>query len=116
MTEPNQQFGEFLYYVNFFPKGEPEFLSSDGALSLNTYMSSLSGNVDMTLANGIKGSINKLILTQGGANATITCSLDQTVDAYVSFSLGANNKAHLVWDQKESFWAIIDGKGLTKNT
>lgn len=115
MTEPNEQGGEFLYYLNYFPKGEPEFLSSNGAISLNSYMSSLSGNVSMTLADGVRASMNKLILTQGGANATITCSLDQTVDDWVSISLGANNKVHFVWNKREGWWAIVDGKGLTKN-
>lgn len=100
----------------FFPLAEPESLSADGAISLLSYMTELSGNVTMTLADGLVDCCLKSIQTQGGANATITCSMDQSGGAYVGFSLGANNKALLIWDDPGEFWGILDSKGLTKNT
>ncbi len=104
--------GTTKFWKVFHPDGEPEFLSGDGACSVTTFMTDLSGNRAMTLAAGQEGQM-KLIQTAGGANATVTCALDQSSMAYVSFDLGANNKSKMIWTG--SFWTIIESKGLTKN-
>ena len=108
-----EQLVERFYVKTFTPIAEPEELSSNGALSLIRYSSILAGNLDMTLADGTVDGCLKLITTQGGANVTITCSL---VGAFVGFSLGANNKALLLWSSFLSAWLIIDSQGLTKDT
>lgn len=90
------------------PLEEPELITTSTTLSLDSYMSDISGNVTLTLPDAVVRGHNKLVLTQGGANVTVNC----TMTGFSGFDLGANNKAHLVWD---SSWKIIDAKGLTKN-
>ncbi len=106
--------GSVKFYKGFYPGNEPESLSSNGAINLSSYLTELSGNLTMTLANGVPNQF-KFLNSQGGSNSTITCSLDQSGGAYVGFSLGSNNKALLIWDQDAGYWAILDTKGLTKN-
>ena len=96
--------------IPIFPIEEPETITSDTALSLDSYMSEISGNRTVSLADGSARGLQKLVLVQGGSSATVDCSLE---GAFTGFDLGANNKARLVWDT--SFWRIIDSRGLTKN-
>ena len=108
--------GVHKYYTGFYPGQEPETLSANGAINTTSFLTEISGNVNMTLADGEPNQL-KFLNTQGGATATITCSLDQSVDAYVSFDLGANNKALLIFDSNGGFWSILESKPvpLTKN-
>lgn len=91
-----------------FGVDDPESISTNTTLSLDSYMSELSGNITVTLPDGIMRGYQKLILTQGGANAIVNCALD----GFSGFSLGANNKALLCW--LDTFYAILDWKGLIK--
>jgi hypothetical protein len=101
------------FMIPVFPLDPQEQLSANGPISLASYSTDLSGNVTMTLADGLIPFHAKLIQTQGGASATITCSLESPS---VGFSLGANNKALLIWRLSDSFWRIVDEKGLTLDT
>ncbi len=94
--------------------GEPEELSSSGALSLERYTSILSGNIDMTLADNAESGVLKLISTQSGASVEITCSISQVGGPWTGFTLGANAKSLLGWSDRLGLWMILDMKGLTK--
>lgn len=100
---------EDVNIIGRYPLDEPELISTNTELSITSYMSEISGNRVVSLPDATVRGVHKLILTQGGANVTVTCSLE---GSFSGFDLGSNNKAHLVWGGV--FWLIIDSKGLVK--
>lgn len=116
MSEPDNTFPR-LMIVGRYSLLEPETLNSDGACSIlrtNTRLDA--GNLNMTLADTvIDGFLKKISTSAGNNNCTTTLSLDQSGGAYVSFTIQANSKGELIWDNRKKFWRIIDEKNLTKN-
>lgn len=111
LTDPNKDYHPLLY-----PTGEVETLSSDGVSSLYCYASKIdTTNLVLTLADGNMEYQAKIIQTLGGSSCTVTCTLSSP---NVSFTLGANNKAQIMWhtDGGVSAWKVIDSKGITFNT
>ena len=104
------------YYIPIYPKGEEENLILDGAISLNSHSTRLDvpSSGSMTMADGAIQGIHKRIFSDNASDATITCSLDQSVSAYVSFTLAKNGKFVGIWD-KSGFWRITEEKLLTRN-
>ena len=93
------------------PDGPQEDISVNSALSLSSLASSCTGNIACTLADAKEGGHTKEIITQGGANLTVTCTLESPS---TGFSLSANNRVQLVWDNRPSndYWKPITHKGL----
>ena len=103
------------YHTLMYPPGQVETLSADGAASPYSYASKIdTTNLALTLVDGKVEFHAKLIQTQGGSSCTVACTL---TSPSVSFTLGANNKAQLMWhtDGGISVWKIVDSKGLTLN-
>lgn len=103
------------FFTPRWPTGEAEDLSANGSINLTSSFTNISGNVSMTLADGLYDQQIKFLNTQGGAIVVVTLTLDQSGGDWVSFSLGANNKARLLWDKHNDYWVIMESKGLTKN-
>lgn len=105
------------YYLVRYPKGEQELIQSDGPISLDRHATRLdtNGSGSFTMAGGELRFILKKVFNDNASVATITCNLDQSVAAYVSFSLAKSGKAELIWDFGGEFWTIIEEKNLTRN-
>lgn len=97
-----------------FAAGFPETISSNTALSLDSYVSRIQGNNrEVTLADSNINHLTKLINTNGGSSCTITCSLEAP---NVSIDLPASSKVRLLWLEEEQFYSVIDEKGSSFNT
>lgn len=105
------------YYVPIYPKLEEENLILDGTISLLSHSTRLDvpSSGSMTMADGAIQGIYKRIFSDNASPATIICSLDQSVSAYVSFTLAKNGKFVGIWD-RSGFWRITEEKLLTRNT
>lgn len=112
MTEPPASDETIVLFCRMIPTGDQEDISSNSALSLSSLSSSCTGNIVCTLANAKEGGHTKEIITQGGANLTVNCTLESPS---TGFSLSANNRVQMVWDNRpgNDFWRPITNKGLT---
>lgn len=102
-----------FHYLKY-PIGEQEELTLDGVVSLTSYTSSITAAaLVLTLADGLTPFQTKRIQTQTGG-CTVTCTLKSPT---VSFTLGNNNKAELMWYVHSSgnHWRVIDSKGIVLN-
>ena len=106
------------YYFTLMPKGEQENLTADGNINLTSHATRIdvNGGATMTLPDGPIQGFFKKIFNDDAQDAIITLSLDQSVSAFVSITLSNGGKAELIWDNRESFWAINEEKNLTRNT
>lgn len=98
----------------FFPQGEPETLTGDGACSLtrsSTYLSALL-NLDMTLADATQLGHYKEITCVG---ALTTADITLSLDSFSSISLAIGGWVGLFWDDENEWWVIFRGVGYTKN-
>ena len=99
-------------------RGTKEILDGDGAISPTLFSTRLTKGSEqaMTLADGSHDGLLKSVRTSPTTTATITCSLDQDIGAYVSISLNESNHADLVWLADEGYWDIPHYKMITWNT
>ena len=104
------------YYIPIYPKDEEENLILDGAISLTSHSTRLDvpSSGSMTMADGEIQGIYKRIFNDHASAATVTCSLDQSVSAWVSFDLAKGGKFVGIWD-KAGHWVITEEKLLTRN-
>lgn len=93
-----------------YPLDETEIVSTSITLSLDSYVSECSGVISVTLPDAEQALHAKKIISQGGANISVTASVKSP---YTGFTLGANNRAELVWSKMGGFWRLIEHKGLT---
>lgn len=107
-----------ISFNTIFPKGVKEILSANGAINLNAYSTRLTkgSQQDMTLADATVDGLCKVIRTKSDTPATITCALDQSGSAYVSFSMLASGRVNISWLQPENYWDLSDYKEITLNT
>ena len=112
MSEPTQTSNNIFLFRRRIPPDPQEDISSNSALSLSALSSSCSGNIVCTLEDAKEGAHTKEIIVQSGGQLEVTCSLESPS---VGFSLSANNRVQLVWDNRPSknYWMPITHKGFT---
>ena len=111
-TEPVPTDETISLFRRRIPDGLQESISTSTALNLTSFVSECSGNISVTLSDAKEGAHTKQIITQSGANVTVTCTLESPS---TGFTLSANDRAEMVWDNRpgNDFWRIISSKGVT---
>lgn len=117
-TDPVQLANIANFYLLVYPKGEPETLTLDGAINLESANTIVEANsLILTLDDGlVQGHYKKIVVKGGSDSAEITLNLDQSVSAFIKLDLPSNSKVELVFDDQLGFWAVVDSKNITKLT